>query len=700
MRFLKPIIAFALAALVLAACTKPAPPDTTPPAVTLDAPAGGTTVELGTLVTLAGTASDAGGVAGVSILVDGAVVNTVVPTDEDWTYDWLPAAVGDYTVSAKATDKAGNSTTTDAIAVSVTAAEVPATTGSVGGTVSRVDLGPAALAASAAVAAEAKPAPIEAGQVFVTFKPGARDVTFGANGTATVGAFTFKADGGFSFAGSEFVRERAYPVGSGLSLYRTSGLDEAGTRALVDRLGRSPLVAEAFPNWILSAHAEPGDPGYPLQWSYPQLNLPEAWDSETGDTNHITVAVLDTGRYDHPDVQWAAGGANFANWNGAAPGEGTIDDPHTAPGGSPHGTHVAGTIGAATDNALGVAGVNWNVDVLPVKVLAANGSGSFAGIIEGLYWVSGDDWEGYGGHVNDNIPSVINMSLGGNVETYCPASLNGIFADLADMGIYTVVSAGNDSSPADVYFPASCPSVITVGATGPTALRASYSNFGPFVDVMAPGGDFYVNDPVNGNVYDGIISTVDSNSYDFYQGTSMASPHVAGIVSLMLAQEPDLTLSQVRQRLHNASVPLTLGECSAPTLGLDGMNGCGAGLLDAAAALRGDVLTAPSAFVYAVPNTEGGTVPVFYGDLAALEKLASYKTEAVSDGAGGFTYSLDGLEPGAYQVIALELRDPETGISSIDRIGWAYDVAVEAGAAAEADVSVVPMYLLLPTSPD
>src|SRR5690606_8712528 len=109
--------------------------------------------------------------------------------------------------------------------------------------------------------------------------------------------------------------------------------------------------------------------------------------------------------------------------------------------------------------------------------------------------------------------------------------------------------------------------------------------------------------------------------------------------------------SQVRQRLHNASVPLTLGECSVPTLGLDGMNGCGAGLLDAAAALRGDVLTAPSAFVYAVPNTEGGTVPVFYGDLAALEKLASYKTEAVSDGAGGFTYSLDGLEPGAYQVI-------------------------------------------------
>jgi serine protease len=699
MRLLKATTALVAAALVLAACTKPAPPDTTPPAVTLDAPAGGTTVELGTLVTLAGTASDAGGVAGVSILVDGVTVNTVVPTDGDWSYDWLPAAVGDYAVSAKATDRAGNSTTTDAITVSVTAAEVPATTGSVGGIISRVDLGPAALAASAAAAAAAKPAPIEAGQVFVTFKPGVRDVTFGANGAATAGAFTFKADGGFAFAGAEFVRDRAYPVASGLSLYRTDGLDEAGTRALVARLRTSPLVAEAFPNWILSAHAEPDDAYYPLQWSYPQLNLPEAWDSETGDTTHITVAVLDTGRYDHPDVQWAAGGANFANWNGAVPGEGTIADPDTIPGGSPHGTHVAGTIGAATNNSAGVAGVNWNVDVLPVKVLAANGSGNFAGIIEALFWVTGDDWVGYGGHVNDNIPRVINMSLGGNFETYCPDSLNGIFADLADIGIYTVVSAGNDSSPADVYFPANCPSVITVGATGPTALRASYSNFGPFVDVMAPGGDFYAIDP-NGDVLDGILSTIDEEDFDFYQGTSMASPHVAGIVSLMLAQEPDLTLSQVRQRLHNASVPLTLGECGAPTLGLDGMNGCGAGLLDAAAALRGDVLTTPRAFAYAIANVDDAPVPVFYGDLAALDRLASYKTEATAEDDGSFSYSLDGLEPGTYQVIALELRSPETGVSSIDRIGWAYDVEVEAGAAAGADVSVVPMYLLLPTGQD
>jgi len=156
----------------------------------------------------------------------------------------------------------------------------------------------------------------------------------------------------------------------------------------------------------------------------------------------------------------------------------------------------------------------------------------------------------------------------------------------------------------------------------------------------------------------------------------------------------------VRQRLHNASVPLTLGECGAPTLGLDGLNLCGAGLLDAAAALRGDTLTTPRAFAYAIPDVEGSAVPVFYGDLAALEKLARYKTEATAEGDGTFTYSLDGLEPGSYQIIALELRAPETGISTIDRIGSAYGVEVEAGVTTPADVSVVPMYTLLPVTED
>jgi subtilisin family serine protease len=291
------------------------------------------------------------------------------------------------------------------------------------------------------------------------------------------------------------------------------------------------------------------------------------------------------------------------------------------------------------------------------------------------------------------------MSLGGNIETHCPESLDGLFAGLASIGIYTVVSAGNDSSPADVYFPANCPSVITVGATGPTALRAVYSNSGSFVDVMAPGGDSYATDPF-GDPRDAILSTVNGNAYGYMEGTSMASPHVAGVVSLMLAHDPSLTLTQVRQRLHDASVPLTLGECGVATLGLDGLNGCGAGLLDAAAALRGDVLTNPRAFAYAIAYVDDNPVPLAYGDLPALEKLAQFKTEATAVGDGSFSYSLAGLAPGTYQVVALELRSPETGISTIDRIGVVGAVEVTAGAATEEDLTVVPMYSLLPVAPE
>lgn len=699
MRSSRPITALAIIVLALAACTKPTPPDTVPPAVTLDSPAGGTSFTLGAPVSLAGTATDAGGVAGVTVLVAGAEVNTVVPADGNWQFEWLPAAVGQYAVSARGTDKAGNSATTAAITVIVTPTTPAVTTGGIGGSISRSGLGQTAIAAAEAAAAKAAPAPIVPGELFVVFKPGVRDVTFGTKDTAARGGFTFKADGGFSFRGSNLELSRSYPANLGLALYRTGELTEVATNTLISNLRASPLVAEVFPNWILSAHAEPNDTLYAQQWHYSQLNLPAAWDIETGTTAKVTVAVLDTGRIDHLDMQWAAGGANFANWSydTDAPGEGVLDDPHTLPGGSPHGTHVAGTIGATTGNAEGVAGVNWNVDLLPVKVLTANGSGTFAGILEGVYWAAGADFPEYAGHVNANIPRVLNMSLGGNVEMACPASLNDIFATLADMGIYTVVSAGNDASPADVYFPANCPSVITVGATGPTAIRASYSNVGPYLDVMAPGGDYFATDPT-GALRDGVLSTIDGSTYAWYQGTSMASPHVAGVVSLMLAREPNLTLEQVRQRLHDASMPLSLAECNVATLGLIGLNNCGAGLLDAAAALRGEVLTTPRAFAYAVADSAAD--PVLFGELPALEKLAQYKTEATAAADGSFTYSLVGLAPGTYQVIALELRDPESGISAIDRIGIAQDVVVTAGGVAALDLSVVPMYSLLPVTAD
>jgi len=683
-RFAAPVVA---ALLLLAGCT-------TPPSITIVTPTDGATISAGTTVEVGGRATGAWGIANVAVQLDGSELVRVVPdAGGTWTFPWTPTTEGTYELSAKATNKTGNSATSATITVTVTPGPGM---GSISGIITRTPpAGPASLSAAAAPA----PAPIVPGDAFVVFEPGARSVTLGATAMGPAGALSFTADGGFTVAGNGFVKVTSFAHTGGLALYRSSGLDEAATRALVDDLRASDLVAEAFPNWILSTNATPNDPLYGQQWHYRQLNLPAAWDVETGASHKVTVAVLDTGRFDHPDVQWAAGGANFVNWTGTAPGagEGTIDDPHTNPGGSSHGTHVAGTVGAVTNNGAGVAGVNWNVDVLPVKVLGASGSGSLDGILEGISWAAGETKAEYGGHVNGNPAAVINMSLGGLLFDACPASIDGWFETLAGEGTYIVVSAGNDGSPADIVFPANCPHAITVGATGPTGARAAYSNYGPFVDVMAPGGDFDYGRPAAG-----VLSTYWSGTadYTYMQGTSMAAPHVSGVVSLMLAHAPGLTFDEVVEGLHNASAPLTQAECNVPALGFDGLNLCGAGLLDAEAAVLGNTLTTPTAYAYALPY-EGGVAPsIGYGDLGSLEALAPYKVEATALVGGDFSYTLAGLEPGTYEVIGLELRDAANGISTIDRFGVVTGVEVVADEDADATVVVVPMYTTLPVFDD
>ncbi|MBW7915529.1 MAG: S8 family serine peptidase [Trueperaceae bacterium] len=678
-------------ALVLAACT---PPDSTPPTVAITAPAANAVVTAGTTVHVTGTSDDNVRVAGVTVLVNGEALNTVVPSDTgDWALDWVPTTEGAVQLVARAKDTGGNPA--DSAAVSVT---ISGATGSVVGTITRA---PTTFSLGAQ-AAGPEAAPVVPGELFVTFERGARDARFGTTAQGAAEGFTFRADGGFAFGGTSFAAVTTFPLVEGLTLYRAAGLDAAATRAMAERLSATGLVRSAFPNWILSTTAlTPDDPLYAGQaWHYELLNLPEAWEVETGATDKVTVAVLDTGKYDHADVQWAAGGANFANWDPVAqmPGEGTIDDPYTLAGGSTHGTHVAGTIGAVTDNAVGVAGVNWNVDVLPVKVLGANGSGNFAGILEGLFWAAGVDDPAYGGHVNANIPRVINMSLGGNVFAACPADADAIFGALASMGITTVVSAGNDGSAADIFFPASCPSVITVGAAGPTGARAYYSNYGLQVDVLAPGGDDdYAHPDLPGDyAYAGVLSTVSDGvieDYGLMEGTSMAAPHVSGVVSLMLAREPGLSTAQIRARLHAASAPLALAECAAPVQGLADFNLCGAGLLDANAALLGLTLaSSPTATVYALPYVNGVAPDPGFGSLPSLGELAPYQTAAVPLGDGTYTYTLDGLAPGTYLVLSIETRDAATGISGVDRVAVVDEVEVTAGAATDVDLTGVPLY--------
>jgi serine protease len=335
----------------------------------------------------------------------------------------------------------------------------------------------------------------------------------------------------------------------------------------------------------------PNDPLYPNQWHYPKISLPCAWTLKSKGVGSPVVAVLDTGKTLHPDLaSHFVGGYDFISnvWT-ANDGTGRDADP-TDPGdaavcggvsypNSWHGTHVAGTIGASTNNAVGVAGVNWNAKILPVRVLGRCG-GTTTDIADAIRWAAGLPVAG--APFNAFPAKVINMSLGGYLGAgTCAVNDPVMQSAINDVtilkGVNVVVAAGNDSADAKNYTPASCNNTITVGATNVLNQRAWYSNFGSYVDVAAPGGETTIGgvpvDKDGNGKSDGVLSTLLNSTgtaytYGYYQGTSMASPHVAGVVSLMLAKSPALTPAQVLNTLKLNATPL-------PGLGL------GSGLINA-----------------------------------------------------------------------------------------------------------------------
>ncbi len=357
------------------------------------------------------------------------------------------------------------------------------------------------------------------------------------------------------------------------------------TLEVVTALQARSDVEFAQPNYLYYSAAVPNDTYYSYQWHYRSMNLPAAWDLSTGSTS-VVVAVLDTGKTNHPDLngQWIGGYDFVSNASDARDGNGRDSDP-TDPGDSQasyHGTHVAGTIAAKTNNGSGVAGVCWNCRVEPVRVLGYQG-GSTADIADAIRWASGASVSGV--PANPNPAKVINMSLGGDlgVGNTCassdPTTQNAINLAVG-RGTSVVVAAGNSNDDTSHYTPASCNNTITVAATEQRNYRAPYSNYGPAVDVAAPGGDTSADR--DGNGYgDGVLSTLKNSSgayiYSFYQGTSMATPHVAGTVGLMLSRYPSLTPAQVLARLVASATPLSGTACSG---------GCGAGLIDARKAIQ------------------------------------------------------------------------------------------------------------------
>jgi serine protease len=357
-------------------------------------------------------------------------------------------------------------------------------------------------------------------------------------------------------------------------------------------------VEYAEPDLMMHAMMVPNDSRYNEQWqlfeSTGGINVQTAWDNSTG--SGIVVGVIDSGYRPHADLaanivqgydfisdtfvsQDGNGRDSDAQDVGDSmlAGECDIGDPSEDLPSSWHGTHTAGTVGAITNNGSGVAGVAFNAKVLPVRVLGKCG-GLTSDIADAIVWASGGAVSGV--PANANPARVLNISLGG--ISPCGSTFQNAINSARSRNTVVVVAAGNDAINAANASPANCSGVIPVAATTRAGGRTFYSNFGAVVKIAAPGGE--MSGPGDPN---GILSTLNTgltlpgnDSYEFYQGTSMAAPHVAGVVALMLSKNPALTPDQVLALLQQTARPFP-ASCSQ----------CGSGIVNAAAAVA--AATAP-----------------------------------------------------------------------------------------------------------
>ncbi len=340
----------------------------------------------------------------------------------------------------------------------------------------------------------------------------------------------------------------------------------------------APGVTWVEPDFALTPTRLPNDPDYSLLWGLSNdgqtggvagvdINAPQAWEITTGSRN-VVIAVVDSGvDIRHPDLA-----ANIWRNPGEIPGNGIDDDrngfvddvsgwdfvsnDNVADDGNGHGTHVAGTIGAVGNDGRGVVGVNWEVSILPLKFLDDWGFGSTAGAIAALNYVTLLRSAGV------NIVATNNSWGGGGYS----AALRTVIARHNDAGILFVAAAGNDGTDNDAFpaYPASydLANVISVAAIDHAGQAASFSNIGrTSVDLAAPGVD--------------VFSTIPGNGYASFSGTSMAAPHVSGVVGLLAAANPQATAAELRAAILDTTVPVP---------GLAGRLATG-GRLDAAAAL-------------------------------------------------------------------------------------------------------------------
>lgn len=411
----------------------------------------------------------------------------------------------------------------------------------------------------------------------------------------------------------QFVRQMS---GSAEVWRLTSAKPQSDVEAIASRIASSSLVEYAEADAIMQAYdrplpeqpasvlLNPNDTYFAQQWHYKApssgsygIDAVGAWDITTG-SSAVNVAVIDTGAlFGHPDMagKWLPGydmisdpyisrdgdgrdsdASDVGDWTTS----GDCGDPSWQPSDSSwHGTHVAGTIGAASNNGMGVTGVSWQSRIVPVRVLGRCG-GTISDIADGMYWAAGLSVPGTS--ANANPAHVLNMSLGGSGA--CGTTYQNAVTAIRNAGAVLVVAAGNSNVNVSNARPANCAGVIAIAATGPSGNRAYYSNYGSLVALAAPGGD------QSGGAQNGVLSTLNDGTtspgnmgYAYYQGTSMAAPHVAGIVALMLARNNALGVDQIKSILQQTVTPFPGGStCNT--------NICGTGIANA----RSAVLAVPA----------------------------------------------------------------------------------------------------------
>ena len=276
---------------------------------------------------------------------------------------------------------------------------------------------------------------------------------------------------------------------------------------LVQQLTSRPEVAYLEPDYpVLPQAVPPADPEYSRQWNLHQLQLETVWKQGHRGSDRVTVAVIDTGITEHEDLL-----DNVSFQEGHIYGRDLISDDYQPLDTGPnfkHGTHVAGIIAASTNNDTGIAGINWELDLLPVRVIGPEG-GTTSTLAEGIKWAA------------DNGAHIINLSLAALNTDSEPQVLREAVEHAHEQEVLMIAASGNDGL-SSLSYPARFPEVLSVGALDHHGQRAYFSNYGPGLDLMAPGVD--------------IISTTGDDSYQPASGTSMATPHVTGLAALLYAR--------------------------------------------------------------------------------------------------------------------------------------------------------------------